>query len=183
VGQTARLDARSPSSRPYAEIAASTAGHAVKRTLVVVLVAVLALSMAALLVVSARDERTGTERRTPRYALGVQAKPGDCVLVELYHVGGVGRPGPRTPHAAVRLVRPRENGLVARRVAPDIVVLERFESGRKIAAYETQLLEGFAPTAWMVTRAERSLPCGAARDAGPAPDVPPLDRPDERPSP
>jgi hypothetical protein len=113
--------------------------------------------------------------------LGVVPREGECVQIDYYNIGPIGR-GPQSPLAAVSLIAPRERGLAQRAVAADRVVLERFEGDRRVAAYEAQRFDGFSPPGWMVVRSARSRPCDAAMQGDMPPEVPPIDRPAEPPA-
>ena len=114
--------------------------------------------------------------------LGVVPRTGECIQIDYYNIGPRGR-GPESPMAAVALISKDERGLKQRRVSERRVVLERFEDGKKAAAYEAHLFDGFSPRAWMVTRSARSRPCEAAMSGEDMrPEVPPINRPEEPPS-
>jgi hypothetical protein len=155
----------------------------VKRAAVALIVTALALVVAGIVFAAANAPWGGSDSADTGQVLGVVPRSGECVLLDHYNIGATGRPGPQSPVAAVALIQPGERDLDARRVAADRVFLERFEHGKKVALYEVQLFDGFAPKAWMVTTVARSMPCEAAKNAGPPPEVPPINRPEEPPSP
>jgi hypothetical protein len=156
---------------------------AVKRNWIgLIVIAIVAIALAV--AVAARPVHRASEPpATTDSLLGVVARSGECVLLDFYNVGGSGQSGPQSPLAAIGIVDARAQGLRARPVGPRTVVFEKRERGKTVAAYEVQLFDRFAPTAWMVTRSARSARYDVAASDGPPPEVPPIPgRPDEPPS-
>lgn len=88
-------------------------------------------------------------------SLGVKARPGECVASEFSNGWG----GPDAPEQAIDAAYPGHSGLSRRDPHPRVAEFDKYESGRKVAAFRAVQTTG----GWFVSQGVTSIPCDQAK--------------------